>query len=518
MVNPAKYVGEMFSNAWLDVSRSAWFGPSWGALRSMWGESFFQRPAMDKTVVNFDLARSLYRNDNPKYNLGAGFVKPIIDLSVEYMAMPSVSGTADDALLNECIQDYWSPQLVQMFRDSMRDSKTIVRFRQPNLTNPLFTEEDRRHGKLELIPPEEVEISFDPSDPDLIERAAIEHYISIDTRSDEEVLSGLAPRWEEHQIIEIITATDYRFFDKTTRQELSTWSTSNTWGFVPVWPVWNEYAADLGGGQSDIEPVLPFIDAFHEVLTQVLASHKYHSTPKATFNIKDISNFLKNNFPDIIDESTGKVKAGASIQWSGRQIFFLQVDEQVSFVEAKSILGESKTLLDFLLECIAISSETPRWALLSTGSATPNTDATVEPFEKKIARKRTQYSEIIVMVCKMALKAYGKIPETPRVTWPAVRLTDLVNKAQALQQIVLSLDVASSHQWVADESAVEIIGNLFPEVNSPAVEMSLAKGNFQPLIPAPAPQSSTQALPPANSNGKGSKSAGKKAVTSASKS
>lgn len=510
-----QYIREIFRNGWYDVSRAVWNGPSFSALRSLFTDSFFTRPAMDKTVVNYDLARSLYRNDNPKYNLGAGFIKPIINLCVEYMGLPSVSGTSSDVLLNECLSDYWSPQLIQLFRDAMRDSKIVVRFRQPNLTNPLFTEQDRRHGKLEIIPPEEVEIEYDPTDPDLIERAKITHYIEIDTRTDEEILNGYAPRKEEHEVIEIITADSYTFYDRTDHVDLTTWNVRNTWGFVPLWETWNEYAADLGGGQSDIEPVLPFIEAFHDVLEQVLSAHKYHSTPKAMFNIKDITTFLQNNFPTVLDDN-GKLKSGASINWSGRQIFFMQPEEKVGFVEATSVLGDSKTLLDFLVECIAIASETPRWALLSTSISLPNTDSTIEPFEKKITRKRVQFSEIIVMICKMALAAYGKVPETARVTWPPVRLSDLAAKAQSAQQIVLALDVAGQHRWIADETAVKILANLFAEVNAPETEMANAKNNYE-APPAPAPASGTQALPPGkSSNGKGDPQAAKKAISTTS--
>lgn len=508
-------IGETFRNGFYDVTRAVWYGPSFNALRSLFSESFFQRPRMEGTVVNFDLARSLYRNDNPKYNLGAGFVRPIIDLPVEYMGLPSVSSTGNDSFLNECIHDHWAPQLQQMLRDSMRDSKTVVRFRQPLLDNPLFTEQDRMHGKLVLIPPEEVQIDFDPSDPDRIERAAITHYIQIDTRTEEDLVRGLAPMMEEHEVIEVITPEHYRFFDKRTDTELSNWSVQNSWKFVPLWPAWNEYSSELGGGVSDIEPVLAFIEAFHEVLEQTLQAHKYHSTPKAGFNLKDIAQFLRNNYPEVLDEN-GKIKPGATIDWSGRQIFFLSLDEKAGFVEAKSVLGDSKTLLEFLIDCIAISSETPKWALLANVANTPETDATVQPFEKKITRKRIAFSEVMVMICKMALAANNKQPDTPRLAWPPVRLTDLVSKAQAIQQIILGFDVATSHEWLADATVVKILGGLFSEVQAPEVEMAQAKKNVVPAIPAPAPASPTQALPPGgkstSTNGTGSKSTAKKAL------
>ena len=499
---------------WADVSRLTIYGPVMSALRSFFTGNFFSRPRMDNTVVTYDLARSLYRNDNPRYNLGGGFIRPIIDLSVEYMGIPTVSCEDPDidAWINECITDYWAPQLQQAFRDSIRDSKIIVRFRQPQIDNPLFTEEDREHGKLELIPPEECEIVFDPADPDRIERAIITHWVKIDIRTDEQILMNTMPMFEEHQIIEIIDEQSYQFYDKTAGAELPAWNTPNFRGFVPVWPMWNEYASDLGGGQSDIEPVLPFIDAFHQVLEQTLAAHKYHSTPKVKFKLNDVQPFIKNNWPEVLDEN-GRVKPGAQIDWSGRQVFFFQADEDGGFIEAKSVLGDSKTLLEFLIECIAIASETPKWALLSTGSAMPDTDATMQPFEKKITRKRTQFSEPLQMMFKIALASNSKKPYTVRVTWPEVRLANLVSKGQAIQQIILALDVAAQHEWVADSTAIKILGSLFDEISAPEVEKALAADNVVPEAPAPAPASATQALPPGSSNGKGSKSAAKAALT-----
>jgi hypothetical protein len=512
MRSPKKLVGEMWSN--FDVSRSSWFGPSWNALRGMFTDAFFKKPIMQGSVVNYDLARSLYRSGNDDYRFGAGFVRPIIDLSVEYIDLPSVSGTENDAYLNECITDYWAPQLQQMLRDAMRDSKVIVRYRQPSLQNPLFTEADRVHGKLEIIPPEEVDLTYDPSDPELLERAAVTHFIDIDERTDEEVVRGTAPRLTTHEILEIITPDAYKFFDKTAGEELGTWMVTNAWGFVPIWEVFNEYAADLGGGQSDIEPMLTFIQAFHEVLVDALSAHKYHSIPKAKFKLKDVTQFLKNNFPDVLDPATGRPKEGAKINLSGREIYFFSPDEDADFIQAKSVLGDSKTLLEFIIDCICITAETPRWALLAQGNALPETDASVQPFEKKIARKRTQFLEPIVMICKMALAANGKLPTTPTISWPSLRISELVNKGQALQQIVLAFDVAAAHGWMADKTIVQILGTLFDEVADPEQEMKAAETN-KVIEPPAAPPSDTQAIPPAKStgtNGTGSKAAGKKAV------
>ena len=489
---------------------------SGSALRGVFSQAFKPVPNLWKTNVDYDLARSLYRNDNPQYNLGAGFVRPIIDLTVEYVGIPQVTSPDQDQTtwLNTCIHDYWAADLLQVYRDAVRDSKTIVRFRQPRIDNPLFTEEDRMHGKIEAIQPENVEMTWNPADPELLDQAIIHHEVEIDERTIEEVTQGVAQRITTHHILEIVTPDKYRFFDDTDKKWLTTWETSNVLKFVPLWPIYNEYATDLGGGQSDIEPVLPFIQAFHEVLLQSLAAHKYHSTPKAMFKIKSVSTFLRNNFPEVLDpDNPGQIKPGAKINWSGREVFFFESEEDAGFIEARSVLGDSKTLLEFLIDCIAIAAEVPKWAIVKDQGATDK-DATVMPFDKKISRKRTMFIPMYQILCKMALAAKGASPITVKVVWPSLRLSDLASKGQAVQQIVMALDTAKINRWIADDTAIEILASLFPEINDPATEKRLAANNYEPPVPAPAPASPTQGnqSTSGNGNGGGNKQAAKAAV------
>ena len=519
MRNPLTVVREMIGWQWVDVSRSAFWTNSRGVLRSFFANTnFFRRPSADGTTIDYDLARALYRNSDHHYRFGAGFVRPIIDVAVDMIGLPTVSGEDgdDESYLNECIRDYWAPTLQQAMRDAMRDSKTVIRFYQPRIDNPLFVEADREHGGFEVVPPESIEISFHPADKNLITQAVVTHHVQVDERTDQQIIEGVSPVMKEHEIIETITPTSYTYYDKTNRQLLPSWAMVNVWRFVPVWPIWNEYAADLGGGQSDIESVMPFIKAFHDVLDQALAAHEYHSIPKVKFNVKDVANFVANNWPSAVDPMTRQIIPGAKIEWRGTEILFFGDGEDGGFIEATSVLGDSKTLLDFLIDCICIAAETPRWAILVDDAAAATT-ASMEPFKKKTDRKRVQFTELFVMACKMALAANGRPPVTVRLNWAPALLSDLVSKGQAIQQIILGLDVATSHQWMADQTAVKVIGILFPEMNAADVEMALAKNNM--VVPAaPSPASPTQALPPpspsnpSSSNGGGSKSQATQAI------
>jgi hypothetical protein len=496
-----------------------------GSLRSIWrtlASSFMpDRPVYDGTVVDFNMARQLYRNDGADTNLGAGFCRPIIDLSVEYVDLPTGDKRRRrrDTFLNECIHEFWAPSIQQMIRDAIRDSKTVFRYRQPDIANKLVTDRDRLHGKIEIVPPEACQFYYSPVDPDMVDKCVVTHWIEIpDDNFEQNILDPAqsanaqrAPQIQEHQVIEVITPDRVRFFDLTDNKELVTWGGRNKFGFVNLCEVYNEYDVTLGGGQSDLEPIVPFIRAFHDVLLQTLQAHKYHSTPKLKFTLKDVGTFLRNNFPEVLDDS-GKIVAGSSIKWAGREVLFVQPEEDIDFIEAVSVLGDSKTLLEFLIECICIAAEVPKWAVMKVETSNDK-NAEARPFEKKIERKRRNFAPFVQVMCKMALVATARTPETVRITWPVIRTDELVSKGQAIQQLIMGFDVATQHRWLADETVIGILASLFPEIQSPQMEQADAAGNFEPAVPAQAPASDTQALPPGKpTNGSGSKSAAKKAL------
>lgn len=473
MRNIVREMGSWFS--W-DVSRSSWWGWSSNVLRSAIPWSIVRRrPSQDATSITYDLTRALYRNESPQYRYGAGFCKPIVDLPADMMGLPTVTG--DDAdFLNNAISRYWASALKQMFRDAMRDSKVVVRYYQPRIDNPLFTEEDRKFGCLEVYPPEEVQLLYDPVDKNMLLSATITHWIDMDDRTVEQELAGEPPHTVTHEVVETATPLRSVFYDKTVGAQIDAWTTRNPWGFVAFWTVWNEYAADLGGGISDYEPVMPFIEAFHDVLKTALDAHDLHSIPKIKFKVKSVEQFIANNFPDAVDPETKKVVNGSAIDWKGREIMFFTPDEDADFIEARSVLGDSKVLLDFLLGCICIASETPRFAFFADEQSAVNT-AEADPFKKRIERKRVFFGDAISMICKMALVANGKSPQTPMLNWQPVNLQDLVSKGQAIQQLILGLDVASAHGWVADATAIRILKELFTQIAEPDVEMEAAKSN-----------------------------------------
>jgi hypothetical protein len=496
-MNPWRWVTEQVSS----------FGSS---LRSNWrivnGTFFPQQPAYDKTVVDYDLCRQLYRNDGTDTHLGAAFCKPIIDNCVSFVGMPSASSDSEEleAQLNDNIQIHWKSKLQEMYRNALRDSKTIVRIYQPRLDDPLATEREREACRLMIYEPERCVITYDPRNPDLILEAVIVTKVEFpdDIQPRVDAPRGTKPQIKLHEIWEIITPEQTRFFDRETMEYITEWERPNPWGFVPLVEVYNEYDSALSGGQSDLESVYPFIKAFHEVTLQTLKAHRYHSIPKLKFQVSDITGFLRNNFPDTIDE-TGQIIPGASINWQGREVLVMGQEDDLGFIEMKSVLDGSKVLLEFLIDCISIASETPEWAFMRVegGTSQGSLNAQTIPFEKKIERKRNMFQEPLQMICKMVIAINQGTPERVEFTWEELRTESLVNMAQAVQMLVMSYEVLLERKLISDNTARESLKQfrIFRKMKAPEAEAKDAKDNFEIQMTAP------PAIPGSNGAGDSSK-------------
>lgn len=481
-------VGEMIS----DFTRGIFSFGSFTGIRGFGGGprglQFWsdRRPANENTVVNYDLTRSLYRNDGAM-GLSGSFAKPIVDLQVAFMGLPSAQtgNPAQDDFLNDCIQKYWVDEIQQMFRDSIRDSKVIVRMNVPDVLDPMMTLDEAEHRTIEILPPERVDIERDGRNKNIILRALVRHrmLIVIDQGNPE---NGQDPITEEHSVIEIVTKDSYRFWDQTTSQWIDSMASRNPWGFVPFLEIYNEWDSSLQGGQSDLETVIPFLEAFHDVLTQSLQAHRYHSTPKLKLKLSDVGQFIQNNFPDIYDETTGRVRAGATVSWNGREIFFFQSEEDASFLEAKSVLGDSKTLLEFLIDCICIATQTPEWAFMRVDSGSANSDRNAQtvPFTKKIDKKRRNFTKPVQELLKMVLASRDMIPVRPTLSWDTIRPDDAMIESQAFQQMIMGLEAAYQSQQIDSDTYMQEIRKFLPFMGSPAQTRA---GKLAPQLPAAVP-------------------------------
>jgi hypothetical protein len=458
--------------------------------RSANGSYYSTRPVLDKTNVNYNLARALYRNQAPDYSLGAIFCKPIVDLPVTFMGLP-IAETNDeirDNFVNTAIQRYWADELEQAFRNTLRDSRTVVRVRQ-KARGPLVGDEERLSCYLEIVDPERVDPFVRDPITGEIEEATITHYIDlVDETTNVDQMSRIQakPKLKEHEIWEVISPSRFRYFDKTDNVWLSDWEMANDWGFVPLVEFYNEYDSTLHGGACEFETALPFIKAFHEASCQSLQAHQYHSIPKVKFQINDVQTFLRNNFPDSFGPDG---QFSGQISWKGREIIFVEAEEDVGFVEASSVLGDSISLLEFLFDCICIASETPEWAFMRVQQATQGSiNAQTIPFEKKIDRKRVNFAKYVQQVVKMLLTISENNPLLPTITWAPIRPEQFATFGQGVQQLVMALEVAAQRRIISDRTYRETLRLHLPKMKGPQQEQADAGENFEPMggnVPTP---------------------------------
>lgn len=443
--------------------------------------------ASGSSKLTYALARALYRNDQATSNLGAGFCKRIVNSIGDFMSLP-MSATGDeivDEFLNTCIHTYWSAELIQMIRDGSRDADVIIRVKRHDPENPLVTPDEWESCYLEVVPPETCAIFYrQTGDKSEIEVAYIRHEI-------EEILEGAEdsgrtlrqPITRPHVIIEEITPERYRYYDETDGEWRDDLEEINDWNFVPLVEGFNEYDAGLQGGQSEFESPLPFIMAFHDVMSQTLVSHKAHSIPKAKFKVNDMMNFIKNNWPESFDiDETGQPildSFNGSISWKGTEMLFFDADgEDAEFLEVQQANNGSKELLDFLLTCISISSETPKSILMD--QTAQDADEMV-PFSKKINRKRVNWTPTIQMVCKMVLAINFMPPTRVPLSWEEITPELALKKSQQLQQDVMSMETLATRQVISDDTIRRSLRRSIPAMKSGTQEKSDAKKNVDLL-------------------------------------
>lgn len=483
---------------------------------------FVQRPFSKKlwpsqvqyvgTKLVYHQTREIYRNTNKQTSL-AGFGKRIVNSTPDFMELPYCS-TGDeivDEFVSNCIQGFWRTQLKAAIRDACRDGETIVRVRRHRLENPLVSPAEWEACYLEVVPPETVAIYYsvtgDTTEIDsAYVRFEVDEVIEPATSLGTSVI--IQPRVRTHVIIEEITPTDFRYFDETMGEWRDDLAQPNSWGFVPLVQMVNEPDAVSRSGTSDLESSYPFMLAFHDVMSQALVAHKAHSIPKAVFKVNDMLSFIANNWPESFEQDEGGqpdvTKFSGSVSWQGTEILFLEPEEDVGFLEVKSALGDSETLLNFLLTCIAISSETPKSALMDQ---TAQDADEMGPLSKKINRKRTYFNDPITMLVKMVLAINHMEPVKVPLFWSEITPDIALKKSQTLQQDVMSLEVLATREVVSDRTMRQHFTPQIPEMKPNKQEAADATKNKQMPVTTP---NSTSGAPTSTQSVKGT-DAGKNA-------
>lgn len=426
--------------------------------------SYFSAYKLDSTRVDYAKARALYDNTEDKYKLGAGFCKPIINTTVGFMGVPRFK--SEDATAQEILDEFFSSntsRMMETHRNALRDGDWFVWItREENLMQALYPEKKVRLV-FNMLPPDQVpHIIKDPRTNQVREYVIQASYDWLD-ESDTPKRAMVTQRISD-------TKRRIRVSGDIPEGLAATMEEDNPWGFIPIVHFKNEGDATREFGQSDLEPIEPFLKAYHDVLLHALQGSKMHSTPRLKFKLKDLAGFLRNNFG--IADPYAFASQGGTISLDGHEFFLFNDEEDAEFIEVKSAIGDATELLKFLFYCIVDTSETPEFAFgVHTPSSLSSVKEQMPVLVRKVARKREQFTESWQLLARIVLAMTALAGENKADTyatvleWDEVDPRDEKEVAEILAKVTTALKTALEGEFISTEAAVEFLKQYISTMN-----------------------------------------------------
>ncbi len=408
--------------------------------------------------VDYKRARDLYYNRDDNYKLGAGFAKPIINTLAGFMGVPTFTCEEEGAQeeLDRFMEGIRSIQQ-RVHQKNLVDGECFVRL--VNLPDDSILYPENRKGTrltARIIPPEQIPTGGLEYDP-------ITHeYTAVTILAKNKWIDANGER-QEYSFRQRITAQEVvTTVEGNAPEGIVSREEANPWGFIPIVHFRNEPDETELHGYSELEPIEPFLKAYHDVMIHAISGSKMHSTPKVAFKLKDVEKFLRNNFPQVLAD----LQAGrpANIDMQGKELFLLNTDDDANFIECKTAIGDANALLEFIFYCIIDTSEVPEFAFgVHIASSQASTKEQTPILTRRIDRKREQVEESWQLFARMALAMLSKVTGVKAksyavdVTWDAVMDKDEAADAQTLYNVVQALSLALSGNFISMEAAVNFL-------------------------------------------------------------
>ncbi len=413
---------------------------------------------LDSSEVNYAVARALYDNTDERYKLGAGFCKRIINAKAGFIGVPKFTSTDPDAqeALNAFFSDNIS-QRGQTMKKALVEGRCIVWITREE-TDAVLYPESKEHLVYNIMANESLTgVIKDPvtSQPvEYIFELTQEWYddkgIKKTTNITERVSAVGRTRKQSGDLIpDFVTEIPYN------------------WGFIPIVIFNNEADVTRESGQSELEPVEPFLKSYHDLMHKALQGSHMHSTPKMKIKVKDIANFLLFNYG--ISDARKFAEDGGKIKNDSHELFLFQEGEDAEYIEIKSPAGGAEALLKLLFYCIVDASETPEFVFgVHTPSSLSSVKEQMPVFAKIIDRKRDNFTDawkrLARIVLAMTAQAQGKQFSTYATTleWAEIAAKDDKEIAETIKAIVEALDTAIEGKFCSTEAATAFLKKYIP--------------------------------------------------------
>lgn len=452
--------------------RQGIFGRFGALLTGRWNVPY----VLNSTRVDYELARQLYHNTHDDYKLGAGFAKPIINTLAGFMGVPRFRCQDEEGqeVLDEHV-NRWVSRMQRTHQLSLRDGDCFVMLANLENDDLLYPDEENRIDFI-IIPPEQVaDIELDPI-----------------TRRPKAYTIEARAKWDngqrEYTVTQKIMADRIAVIVEGDAPEgLTSETRPNPWGFIPIIHFKNEPEETELYGTSELEPIEPYLKAYHDVMLHAMQGSKMHSTPRLKLKLRDVQAFLANNFPEALKA----VQRGeqVNIDLKGHELLIFTDEEDASFIEARSTIGDAEALLKLLFYCIVDVSEVPEFAF---GVHTPSSHASVKEqmplLIRRVARKREMVTENWQTLARMLLVMHSKITGKKfesyevGITWDAVIERDEKEYADTINTLVNALNTALFGGFISLDAAVDLLAQYIDTVQEYASDDPELPGERERII------------------------------------
>ncbi len=417
----------------------------------------------DTTTPNYELMRKLYRNRDKKFMLGAGFAAPAVNATAGFMGVPNFRAEDErvQEILDRFILNNTSEMLYTMI-DALHLGDAYVWLTREDRSDPLFPEYGNGRIIFNRIPPEEVKsIAKNP----LTGEAEAYNLETVHKWTDEQ---GVAKECVIKQRIIAGMRTIQIDGDKPAGIEEGDFPLP--WKFLPIVHFKNNPDANMEFGNSELEPIIPYMRSYHDTLLSALKGSKMHSTPILQIFTKDPARFLAENYPDATSMGGGTY----TIDVKGKEVFFFndKKDDGAEYVEAKSSIGAANDILKKLFYCIVDASETPEFIFgVHTPAALASVKEQMPILINKVRRKREQYtqawSKLARMVIMMEAQGQGVSIANAQVmiAWDTIDPRDTTDVANTLKTTVDALATAVNNGLMSDEAAIDFLRGQIDTMN-----------------------------------------------------
>lgn len=420
----------------------------------------FSQYKLDSRQVNYGLARDLYDNAEDNYKLGAGFARPIINVKAGFMGVPTF--VSEDEAAQEVINAFFKGQTSKMARThkkALLEGDCFVWITRETTDAALYPETQTRLVYT-IIPNEEVaSINRNPMTGRAEEYVLVSNMDWMDEGSKRR--STRVTQWISAERRKIRLEGDPIPGFPSELEE------PNTLGFIPIEHFANNQDETRLFGQSELEPVEPFLKAYHDVMLHALQGSKMHSTPRLKFKLKDVAAFLRNNFG--WEDPAKNAREGKTISLDGKEFLIMTDGEDAEFIEVKSSTGDAAALLKLLFYCIVSVSEVPEFVLgVHTPSSLSSVKEQMPVFIRNIGRKRNDFAgnwqRLARMVLAITKADTGQTFSTYATTleWDEIDPRDEKELADTIQSLATGLNTAVQGRFMSTDSAAEFLRQYIP--------------------------------------------------------